>query len=87
VAVLRLHAASAGRATKAAYSCLRGMYVRYGTKQAPNFLELCLAELRRIPLPSAPVNKGCWEREGLVAFSGERYPTEGAPTWQTTQRA
>src|SRR5215210_7162433 len=32
VAVLRLHAASAGHATKVAYSCLRGMYVRYSTK-------------------------------------------------------
>src|SRR5215212_10350200 len=32
VAVLRLHAASAGHVTKAAYSCLRGVYVRQGTK-------------------------------------------------------
>src|SRR5215208_530817 len=32
VAVLRLPAASAGHATKVAYSCLRGMYVRYSTK-------------------------------------------------------
>src|ERR671921_2907145 len=32
VAVLRLHAVSAGRVTKAAYSCLSGMYVRHGTK-------------------------------------------------------
>jgi hypothetical protein len=33
VAVLRLHAASVGHATNAAYSCVRGMYVRQGTKQ------------------------------------------------------
>src|SRR5215204_6152499 len=32
VAVLRLHAASAGHVTKPAYSCVRGMYVRCGTK-------------------------------------------------------
>src|SRR5215213_8287882 len=32
VAVLRLHAASASHVTKVAYSCLRGMYVRYSTK-------------------------------------------------------
>jgi hypothetical protein len=46
VAVLRLHAASASHVTKAPYSCMRGMYVRYGTKvrlitkEAPNFREL-----------------------------------------------
>jgi hypothetical protein len=34
VAVLRLHAASTGHVTDAAYSCLRGVYVRYGTKCA-----------------------------------------------------
>jgi hypothetical protein len=34
VAVLRLHAASAGHVTKAAYSCVSAMYVRYGTKHA-----------------------------------------------------
>jgi hypothetical protein len=33
VAVLHLHAASAGHATKAAYSCVKGVYVRHGTKQ------------------------------------------------------
>src|SRR5215208_7535918 len=32
VAVLRLHAASTGHVTKPAYSCVRGMYVRWGTK-------------------------------------------------------
>jgi hypothetical protein len=32
VAVLRLHAASTGHVTKAAYSYVRGMYVRQGTK-------------------------------------------------------
>jgi hypothetical protein len=32
VAVLRLHAASAGHATKAAYSCGRQVYVPQGTK-------------------------------------------------------
>src|SRR5215216_6188817 len=32
VAVLRLHAASTGHVTKPAYSCVRGMYVRCGTK-------------------------------------------------------
>src|SRR5829696_135909 len=32
VAVLRLHAASTGHVTKAAYSCVRGMYVRCDTK-------------------------------------------------------
>jgi hypothetical protein len=50
VAVLRLHAASAGHVTKAAYSCLRGVYVRQSTKEAPNFLEL-----RKAPdLPRTP---------------------------------
>src|ERR671910_31800 len=34
VAVLRLHAASTSHVTDAAYSCLRGAYVRYGTKSA-----------------------------------------------------
>src|SRR5215217_1482720 len=32
VAVLRLHTASTGHVTKPAYSCVRGMYVRCGTK-------------------------------------------------------
>src|ERR687898_3361447 len=32
VAVLRLHAASVGHVTKPAYSCVRGVYVRQGTK-------------------------------------------------------
>jgi hypothetical protein len=32
VAVLRLHAASASHVTKAAYSCMREDYVRWGTK-------------------------------------------------------
>src|SRR5215211_1537557 len=32
VAVLCLHAASAGHVTKSAYSCVRRMYVRHGTK-------------------------------------------------------
>jgi hypothetical protein len=32
VAVLRLHAASTGHVTRAAYSCARGVYVRHGTK-------------------------------------------------------
>src|SRR5215218_648108 len=32
VAILRPHAASTGYATKAAYSCLRRVYVRQGTK-------------------------------------------------------
>jgi hypothetical protein len=38
VAVLRLHAASAGHVTKAAYSCLRGVYVRQSTKEASELL-------------------------------------------------
>jgi hypothetical protein len=32
VAVLRLHAASTGHVTKASYSYVRGVYVRWGTK-------------------------------------------------------
>src|SRR5215216_354770 len=32
VAVLRLHVASVSHVTKSAYSCLREMYVRHGTK-------------------------------------------------------
>jgi hypothetical protein len=39
VAVLRLHTASASHVTKAAYSYLRAVYVRYGTKEAPKFGE------------------------------------------------
>src|SRR5215207_5799677 len=41
--------------TKAAYSCLRGVYVRHGTKydraprKRPNFVELRVCELRRMP--------------------------------------
>src|SRR5215203_6221446 len=64
VAVLRLHAASASHVTKASYSRLRGVYVRYGTKvrlfikEAPNFFELRHRELRRIYLPRTSVNKG-----------------------------
>src|SRR5215212_4293355 len=52
VAVLRLHAASAGHATKAAYSCLRAVYVRQGTKyeraprKRPNFRDSPECELR-----------------------------------------
>jgi hypothetical protein len=34
VAVLRLHAASAGHVTKASYSCLRVVYVLQSTKEA-----------------------------------------------------
>src|SRR5215216_1262788 len=56
VAVLRLHAASAGHVTSAAYSCVKGIYVRYDTKHVraprkrPNFRELRKDEVRRIPL-------------------------------------
>src|SRR5215212_1689738 len=32
VAVLRLHAPSAGHTTRVAYSCVKGVYVRHGTK-------------------------------------------------------
>jgi hypothetical protein len=39
VAVLRLHTASAGHVTNAAYSCVRGVYVLQNTKEAPNFGE------------------------------------------------
>src|SRR5215211_3482748 len=52
VAVLRLHAASTGHVTKPAYSCVRGMYVRCGTKgrqstkEAPNFRESLKAEIQ-----------------------------------------
>jgi hypothetical protein len=42
VAVLRLHATSAGHVTKAAYSCLRRVYVLHDTKETPNFRELLL---------------------------------------------
>src|SRR5918994_4843798 len=57
VAVLRLQAASAGHATKAAYSCLRVVYVPQGTKyegaprKRPNFLERRYGEVPREPLP------------------------------------
>ena len=63
VAVLRLHAASAGHATDASYSCLMRVYVRYGTKvrlitkEAPNFSELRQDEVQRISLPRTSVNK------------------------------
>ena len=52
----------------AAYSSVRRVYVRYSTKQALNFGELRQHEVRRIPLPRTPVNKGermsCWENTG-----------------------
>src|SRR5919107_318103 len=54
VAVLRLHAACAGHVTKAAYSCLRGVYVLHGTN-APHHQGS--AELRRIPLLGTWVNR------------------------------
>src|SRR5215211_4368137 len=63
VAVLHLHAASAGHGTKAASSCLRAVYVRWGTKHVraprkrPNFGELRKGEVRRIFLPRHWVNK------------------------------
>jgi hypothetical protein len=38
VAVLRLHTASASHVTKAAYSCLRVVYVRQSTKEASELL-------------------------------------------------
>jgi hypothetical protein len=63
VAVLPLHAASAGHVTKAAYSCVRGMYMRHGTKCArtpkkrPNFRESPKSEVRRIPILLSWVNK------------------------------
>src|SRR5215211_510466 len=41
----------------APYSCERESYVRQSTKRAPNFLELCARELRRIPLLGNRVNK------------------------------
>jgi hypothetical protein len=59
VAVLRLHVASAGHATRVAYTCERGVYVRYGTKtrqstkKAPNFRELRLGEVRPSPAQMA----------------------------------
>jgi hypothetical protein len=61
VAVLRLHAATTGHVTMAAYSCLRGVYVRQGTKclralrSATNFGEHDTYELRTTPtLKRAP---------------------------------
>ena len=47
VAVLRFHAASAGHVTKAAYSHMEGMYVRYGTNTSERQRS---AELPRTPL-------------------------------------
>src|SRR5215218_5690624 len=55
VAVLRLHAASAGRATKAPYSYPGGVYVPPSTKcptsprKLPNFLERRHGEVRHSP--------------------------------------
>src|SRR5215204_7434876 len=46
VAVLHLHAASAGHVMNAAYSCLRRVYVRQGTKHVRYQVS---AELRRTP--------------------------------------
>src|SRR5215208_5932313 len=80
VAVLRLHAASTGHVTKPAYSCVRGMYVRCGTKvvrvprkrrtsenpQNANFVEFYKGEVRRIPIPRTSVNKGKAERARAI---------------------
>jgi hypothetical protein len=73
VAVLCLHAASAGHATKAAYSCVRQVYMLQSTKLAlRNFRELRKAEVRRIPLLRRWVNggkkrrgRGCYEPQTL----------------------
>jgi hypothetical protein len=68
VAVLRLHAASAGHVTKAAYSCLRGVYVRYVTKcartprdgrtsenaQNANFAKTEFSEVRKESVKDSP---------------------------------
>src|SRR5215203_6653697 len=63
VAVLSLHAASAGYATKAAYSFLRRVYVPHSTKHVraprkrPNFGERRACEVRRNYLPSTPLKR------------------------------
>jgi hypothetical protein len=54
VAVMRRHADCAGHLTKAAYSCLRGVYVLHGTN-APHHQGS--TELRRITLPRTRVNR------------------------------
>ena len=59
VAVLRLHAASTGHVTAAAYSCERGERItqlQYFLQLFANFGELRHYEVRRIPLPRTPVN-------------------------------
>jgi hypothetical protein len=56
VAVLRLHMATTGHITNAAYSCMRKGYVLQSTKEALNCVELRVCELRRIPLPRTLVN-------------------------------
>jgi hypothetical protein len=65
VAILRLRAAShLCHVADAAYAPLKAVYVRQGTKarqstkEAPNFVERRLGEVRRIPIPRTPVNKG-----------------------------
>jgi hypothetical protein len=48
VAVLRLHMASTGHITNAAYSCMRKGYVLQSTKEALIFREPRNGEVRRI---------------------------------------
>src|SRR5215208_4847852 len=55
----------------APYSCERESYVRQSTKRAPNFLELCARELRRIPLPRTPANTGKNEGPDAVRFTSD----------------
>src|SRR5215213_2513876 len=75
VAVLRLHAAPAGHVTKAAYACLKIVYVLQGTKhvRAPmkrrtsensvkrksNFRERVLSNKRSVRMFAATSGKGC----------------------------
>src|SRR5215203_5589957 len=80
VAVLRLHAASTSHVTDAAYSCLRGVYVRYGTKNArtsensvtAKFAESPFHALGCINLESASQNSSGIHRRVLYSISPGR---------------
>src|SRR5215207_5909080 len=85
VAVLCLHASSAGHVTKAAYTCVRQGYVRYGTKvrlitkEAPNFVELRKGEVRSIHLPRTRVDRASVGEVRLVAsYAGREGPKQGS---------
>jgi hypothetical protein len=89
VAVLRLHAASTGHVTKAAYSCLRGVYVRHVTKCARTprngrISENPECELRRIYIPRTRVNKG---RKKGRSYTARPFLLSLCGTWARSDQA